>query len=73
MKIIQIPSADGITIAVETGKVMYRVSSRLSDPVAKSVVATLKKAISFDSTIQMIRSYPVLQRRMLPNGDVVFT
>lgn len=73
MKIIQIPHAHhGITVAIETGKVMYRITTCLSGAQAKTTVEALKKAIIYDRTFEAIKEFPILERRIMPNGDIVY-
>lgn len=73
MKIFQIPTEGKIVIAVETGKVMYRIATVKDVAAAKNAVAGIEKGIAFESFVDAIKGrLPVINRRMMNDGSVVF-
>lgn len=73
MKILRITTPDGTVVAVEFGKVLRRVVKTTDEGFVRETMDSLKKSIQFDSAVDMMKSFPIIQRRMLPNGDVVFS
>lgn len=73
MKILRVACSDGTVVAVEIGKVLRRVVKTSDESSVNVTMTSLRKSIEFDSAVDILKTFPVVRRQMLPNGDVVFS